>query len=181
MSKEIKYNNNIFGVFNNEEVLITAIKSIKNSGVKIKNVFTPYPIHEVFHELGLKTRFPYFAFVFGVLGTVLTFGFLFWTSVIDFPITIGGKPNLSMSFVIIMFVMTINIGIVLSLGAFFTIQKLFPGKNPVIVHPDITDDKYVIVIEKKNEMTKEEVAGINDLLRKNGAIETGMKKNVESI
>lgn len=176
-----KENNNFIGVFDNESVLIDAIKSINKSGIKIKNVFTPYPIHEVFHELGLKTRFPYFAFVFGVLGTTLTFAFLYWTTVIDFPITIGGKPNLSLSFVIIMFVMTINIGIVLALVSFFTVQKLFPGKVAVIIHPDITDDKYVVVIEKKKEISKIEAAEIINLLKKNGAIETGMKENIENI
>lgn len=181
MNKDKIYNNNIFGVFKSEEVLITAIKNIRKNGVPIKNVFTPYPINEVFHELGLKTRFPYFAFIFGALGTLLTFVFLYWTSVVDFPITIGGKPNLSLSFIIIMFVMTINIGIVLSLGAFFTVQKLYPGKKAVIIHSDVTNDKYVIVIEKKCDMSKTDVAEIANLLKQNGAIETGMKEDVEGI
>lgn len=180
MNKD-KENKNIFGIFNNEEVLISAIKSFNKSGIEIKNVFTPYPVHEVFHELGLKTRFPYFAFAFGLFGAVSTFAFLYWSSVIDFPITIGGKPNLSLSYVIITFVMTINIGIVLSLLSFFIVQKLYPGKNPVIIHPDITNDKYVILIEKKNSMSKAEVLAITDLLKKNGAIKIGMKENIESI
>lgn len=180
MSK-YEINNNIFGVFSSEETLVTAIKNIHRSGIRIKNVFTPYPVHEVFHELGLKTKFPYFAFVFGVLGTTLTFAFLYWTSVIDFPIIIGGKPSLSLSFIIIMFVMTINIGIILSLGAFFTVQKLYPGKKAVIIHPDITDDKYVIVIEKSKKMSKDEVEGISSLLIQNGAVETGLKENIEKI
>lgn len=180
MSKSIS-NNNIFGIFNKEEVLIAAIKSIKQQGIKIKNVFTPYPVHEVFHELGLHTRLPYFAFVFGMFGTISTFAFLYWTSVIDFPITIGGKPNLTPAFIVVMFVMTINFGVLLSLGAFFLVQNLGPGKETVIVHPGSTDDKYVIVIEKKDGMSKEEVAGITDMLKNNGAIETGMKENIESI
>jgi hypothetical protein len=77
--------------------------------------------------------------------------------------------------------MTINFGVLLSLGAFFLVQNLGPGKKYVIVHPGGTDDKFVIVIEKKNEMSKDEVAGITDILIKNGAIETGMKENIESI
>jgi hypothetical protein len=180
MSKSIA-NNNIFGIFNEEEVLITAIKNIKQQGIKIKNVFTPYPVHEVFHELGLTTRFPYFAFIFGMLGTIGTFAFLYWTSVIDFPIIVGGKPSLTPAFIVVMFVMTINLGIVLSLGAFFLVQNLGPGKKSVIVHPGITDDKFVIVIEKNIGMSKDEVAGITEMLKKNGAIETGMKENIESI
>lgn len=180
MSKGVA-NNNIFGVFSDEEVLLDAIKSIKQQGIKIKNVFTPYPVHEVFHELGLHTRFPYFAFGFGLFGAISTFAFLYWTSVIDFPISIGGKPSLTPAFIVVMFVMTINFGVLLSLGAFFLVQNLGPGKETVIVHPGGTNDKFVIVIEKKNEMSKDQVAGITDMLIKSGAIETGMKENVESI
>src|ERR1017187_10073718 len=107
--------NNIIGVFEDEDILINAIKNIKKNNIKIKNVFTPYPIHEVFAELNLKTRFPYIAFVFGALGTLSVFVFLYWTSVINFPIMVGGKPTLSSSFIIILFVMTIFAGVSLSL------------------------------------------------------------------
>lgn len=180
MNKAIK-NSNIYGVFGSEEKLLSAVRNIKESGFSVKNVYTPYPVHEIFHELGLKTRFPYFAFVFGAGGTLLTFAFLYWTSVIDFPITVGGKPSLSMSFVIILFVMTINIGIVLSLLAFFSIQKLYPGKKADILHADVTDDKYVIVIEKRKNMPESEISALAALLKNNGALETGFKDNVENI
>jgi len=174
-------NNNIFGVFDDEDVFLEAMRKIKDTGIKIKNVFTPYPIHEVFHELGLKTRMPYAAFIYAVLGISLTYAFLYWTSVIDYPITIGGKPNNTLSFVIILFVMTINIGIVMSLITFFVRQKLGPGKHTVVVHQDITDDKYVIVIEKTKDMSKEDTERINSVLFKYGAIEIGEKENIENI
>ena len=176
-----KENNNVFGVFNDEEILISAIKNIHKSGIKIKNVFMPYPVHEVFHELRLTTRFPYFAFLFGVFGAISTFAFLYWSSVIDFPIVVGGKPPFSYAFIIVTFVMTINFGVLLSLLAFFGIQRLFPGKKAGVVHPGITDDKFVIVIEKKKEMTTDEADGITDLLLKYGATETGMKDNIGTI
>ncbi|MBT3210072.1 MAG: DUF3341 domain-containing protein [Bacteroidetes bacterium] len=174
-------NNNIFGVFDEEDIFLEAMKKIKSAGIKIKNVFTPYPIHEVFHEMGLKTRMPYAAFIYGVFGISLTYAFLYWTSVIDIPIVIGGKPNNTLSFIIILFVMTINVGIVLSLGTFFIRQKLGPGKEAVVVHNDITDDKFVIVIEKPEDMSKEETNRINSVLFENGAIETGEKENIENI
>lgn len=174
-------NKNVFGVFHDEEILISAIKNIHENGVKIKNVFMPYPVHEVFHELKLTTRFPYLAFVFGVFGAVSTFGFLYWSSVIDFPIVVGGKPSLSYAFIIVTFVMTINFGVLLSLLTFFGVQRLFPGKAAVVVHPDITDDKFVIVIEQDKGMKADEAAALADLLRKYGATETGMKDNIEYI
>lgn len=173
-------NNNIIGVFDKEDVLINAIKSLKKSHIKIKNVFTPYPIDEVFHELGLKTRFPYIAFIYGATGTILTFAFLYWASVINFPISVGGKPSLSLAFVVVMFVLTIFFGVILSLFSFFIVQKLFPGKNPEIIHEDIMNDKYVIVIESTVH-SSQTIEEIRKLLIENGAIDTGLRNNVENI
>ena len=98
-----KENKNVFGVFADEEVVIAAIRNIQGNGIKIKNVFMPYPVHEIFHELKLKTRFPYMAFAFGVFGAVSTFAFLYWSSVIDFPLVVGGKPPFSYAFLIVTF------------------------------------------------------------------------------
>lgn len=174
-------NENVIGVFDTEEALLNAIKNIKKSGFKIKNVFTPYPIHEVFHELGLTTHLPWLAFFYAASGTILVFAFLYWTSVIDYPVSIGGKPDLSPSFIIVMFVATILFGIILSLATFFTVQRLYPGKVPVIIHEDIVDDKYAIVIEKSDEMTELEVVAINKLFVANGSIAQGLKNDVEAI
>jgi len=174
-------NENLVGVFDNEDTLINAIKNIKKSSFKIKNVFTPYPIHEVFHELELTTRLPFFAFLYAAGGMILVFAFIYWTSVINYTISIGGKPDLNMSYIVCMFVMTILFGIVLSVGTFFTIQRLFPGKSPVIINESIMDDKFVIVIEKKSDMSDGVVAEINKLFISNGAIETGFKNNIEDI
>src|ERR1035437_3881103 len=112
---------NIVGVFNDEDTLISAIKNIKKSSFKIKNVFTPYPIHEVFHELQLTTRLPYIAFLYAAGGTISVFAFIYWTSVINYPISIGGKPDMNMSYIVCMFVLTILSGIVLSVATFFAI------------------------------------------------------------
>lgn len=180
MLKKPLENNNIIGVFNSETILVDAIKKIRKNSIKIKNVFTPFPVNEVIHELGLSTRMPYFAFGYGAFGTISIFAFLYYSSVINFPIMIGGKPSLSMSFIIILFVMTINIGVVLSLLTFFGVQKLYPGKNPQIIHDEITDDKFVIVIERSDEMTKAEADQIMELLLSSGAIEVANKKNIEN-
>ncbi len=171
-------NNNLVGTYDNEDVFVDAIRSIKQNGIAIKNVFTPYPIHEVFHELEISTRFSYLAFIYGVSGTVGTFGFLYWTSVINFPIRIGGKPHLSLSFIVIMFVMTILVGIILSVVSFFVRQQLFPGKEPVLAHSGNTDDKFSLVIEVKDSASIDEVNEITSKLRKSGAIEVVAKKNI---
>ncbi len=172
---------NLVGTYVSEELLMSAIKIIKEKNIKIKNIFTPYPIPEVFHQLELSTRFPYLATLFGFSGMVITFAFLYWTSVIDFPIRVGGKPPLSLSFIVIMFVMTINAGIILSVISFFLRQNLFPGKPPIFGHVGNTDDKYSIVIEIKPDSTEKELSELKLLLTDSGAKYLNEKKNIESI
>ena len=157
----------IIGVYTDEHQVVVAINQLKEQGIKVKDVHTPFPVFEIFEALGLKTRFPYFAFGFGVMGASLTFLFLYWTSVVSYPLVIGGKPHLSLAFIVIIFVMTINITIVCSLIAFFIKEKKGPGADAKSPHIDINDDKFVLVVDLKGyESTK-----ISDILKSSGAVE----------
>ncbi len=162
----------IIGVYDNEHQVIVAINQLKENGIKVKDVHTPFPVFEIFEAMELKTRFPYFAFGFGVMGLSLTFLFLYWTSVISYPLIIGGKPFLSLAFVVIMFVMTINITVVSSLIAFFIREKKGPGAADNQPHLDINDDKFVLVVTKvENEFSK-----VTEILKNTGALEIEEKE-----
>lgn len=162
---------NIIGVYNDPDILVSAIRRIREDGIKIKNVFSPFPIHEVFEALGLKTRLPYLTFLYGVIGVGLTFAFLYWTSVVNYPLKFGGKPLNSLSFIIVMFVATILVATVLTFITFFIRANIGPGKKAVMIEPRTTDDKFAIIIEREEGMTDEEVKRINDTLRETGAEE----------
>jgi hypothetical protein len=172
---------NLVGTYGDEDALLNGIRGLKKAGVAIKNVFTPYPVNEVFHELGLETRFPYLATLYGVCGLLGTFAFLYWTSVVNFPITVGGKPHLSLSFVVILFVMVINIGIVLSVTSFFLRQRLFPGKQAECAHPGNMDDRFSIVIELGRNASAREVGRLHRLLTELGAKHLAEKENLEGV
>ncbi|MFN8257238.1 MAG: DUF3341 domain-containing protein [Bacteroidales bacterium] len=162
----------IIGVYNDEHQAVTAVRQLKDQGIEVKDVHTPFPVFEIFEAMGLKTRFPYFAFGFGVLGVSLTFLFLYWTTVINYPLVIGGKPHLSLTFIVIMFVMTINITIVCSLIAFFIREKKGPGAVAKSPHAEINDDKFVVVVSLKNDNP----ALISEIFRNTGAIEVEEKE-----
>ena len=170
---------NIIGVYDDADVLVDAIKQAQGNGIKIKNVFSPFPIHEVFELLGLKTRLPYMTFLYGVLGAAVTYAFLYWTSVISYPLKFGGKPLNSLSFVIILFVMTINIGTLLTFMTFFIRQKLWPGKEVVMIDPSSTDDKFIITVEKADDMTADEAKRIMKVLEDAGAVDVSEKEEPE--
>jgi len=172
-------NNYIIGLFKDEEKLITAINTIREKGIEIRDVFMPYPVHGVNEALGLKkTKLPWAAFVFGLTGLLVTWLFVYWTSVVSYPLHYGGKPLISAPVVIIIcFLMTINIGSLLTLITFFIRAKVYPGKTAEIVDLRVTDDIFAIVIDKKPDMLSSEVDTINSLLENNGAVEVKEKKH----
>ena len=143
MSKTFK-----IGIFDNEDKFISSIKLLKEKEFSIHDVFTPYPVHEVFHLLKRKSRLPVAAYFFGLFGIIATLAFLYYTSVIDWPIVYGGKPfNSFPSFVVVTIVITIFVVTIASLALFSARSKLFPGRDNTIFDPGATDDKFVIVVE----------------------------------
>ncbi len=165
-------NTAILGVYDDENLLISAMKRIRDEKIEISEVFTPYPVHEVFEILKRKTRLPLATFLFSSSGAILTYLFLYWASVKSYPLIFGGKPLHSVpSFILISFVLMIFFGVLLSVITFFIRSKLYPGKKVAILDPRITDNAFVVLIDKKPEMSSHEINLIYSLLKENGAVE----------
>ncbi len=162
---------NIIGVYDDEDALVDAIHQVQSKGITVKDVYSPIPLHGVFEALKLKTRLPLATFIYGAIGVMLTFSFLYWTSVVSYPLKFGGKPLNSLSFIIIMFVATIFVATFLTFMTFFIREKLGPGKKVQVIDPRSTDDKFLIVVAKSEGMTKKEVDLIKESLKESGASE----------
>ncbi|RLD27437.1 MAG: hypothetical protein DRI75_09525 [Bacteroidetes bacterium] len=162
----------ILGIFEEEDSLISALKKIRDKNIEITEVFTPYPIHEVFKIMKRKSKLQTAAFFYALYGLVVSYGYVYYTSVISYPLTYGGKPYHAIpSFIIICFVTTICSAIFFSVVTFFIRARLYPGKKPNIVDLRITDNAFVILINTQPEMTLSDIKTINSLLMKNGAVE----------
>lgn len=158
----------ILGVYDDEEKLVSSIRKVQESGIRIHDVITPYPIHEVIETLKLNTRLPVIAFISAVFALLGTGGFLYWTSVINYPLVFGGKPQNTLSFIVVIFVMLINVTAVVTILAFFIKDRKGPGAIPYLEYDRISDDRYVIVVDGKVN-TNENV--VTDLLKSSGALE----------
>lgn len=162
----------IIGIFEEEGLLISALQKIHDKNIVITEVFTPYPVHEVFKIMKRKTKFQIATFLFAAAGLVISYLFMYWTSVISYPLIYGGKPYHSIpSFIIICFVTTICVAIILSVLTFFIKSRLYPGKKPTIIHNRITDNAFVILVNTKPEMSSIDIKAINSLMMQNGAVE----------
>jgi hypothetical protein len=168
------------GIFDEEEKFISSLRSLLEQKILIYDVFTPYPVHEVFHLLKRKSRLPTAAYLFGLFGIVATLAFLYYTSVIDWPIVYGGKPfNSFPSFIVVTIVVTILTVTIASLAVFSARSKLFPGRDNTIFDHRATDDKFVIVVDTnfQDTSTANRVGGI---MEEQGAIEV-IDKEFENV
>lgn len=159
------------GVFDEEKALVASIKSLQEKKLAIYDVFTPYPIHEVLHLLKRKSKLPTAGLIYGISGALAVLSFLYYTSVIDWPVDYGGKPfNSFPSFIVVTIVLTIFIVTITSLFTFSVRSRLFPGQEPLIFDTRATDDKFIIVIDTLS-MDSEEAREASRIMSESGAVE----------
>ena len=166
----------VYGIYDDEEILLTAVKEIRSKDIDIKEVYSPFPIHGLDHALGLKrTRLAIAAFFYGALGCIFAFAMTYYIMIIDWPMNIGGKPSFAYylnmpAFVPILFEMTVFFAAHLMVITYFFRSKLFPGQTAS--NPDLrtTDDKFLMEIESDNDKS------ISDLMKKTGASEITVKE-----
>ncbi len=168
--------NFILGVFDDEDVLLKAVGDVRGSGVKIHEVYSPFPVHGLEHALGYKrTRLPIAAFMFGFLGLSLAITMQTWMLGVDWPMIIGGKNFISLPpFVPVSFELTVLLSALGMVGTFMIVSNLKPYGKPRIFDIRITDDKHVMAVDlDKNSMSKDEISKV---LNASGATEVNDKK-----
>lgn len=168
--------NFIVGIFDNEEILLDGIKNVRDNGVKIHEVYSPFPVHGIDDALGYKrTRLPIAAFMFGLTGTSLALIMQIWMLGFDWPMIIGGKNFASLPpFIPVTFELTVLLAALGMVATFMITNDLKPYRWPRQFDLRSTDDKHVMAIDlaKNTSLTK---AALSDLLKKAGASEVNEK------
>lgn len=167
----------IYGIFDDEEVLLSSVKEIRSKEIEIKEVYSPFPVHGLDKALGLKeTRMAITAFIYGCIGISLAALMIYNIMIVDWPQNIGGKPNSTFyhnmpSFVPIMFECTVLFAAHLMSITYFIRCGLFPGGTSDSPDERTTDDKFLMELEVEGD-TKI----IKDLLTQTGATEINEKE-----
>lgn len=165
----------LVGIFDDEDVLLHAVEGIRDKGVKIKEVYSPFPVHGLDEVLGYRrSRLPIAAFLFGMTGTSLALFTQIWMLGYDWPMIIGGKNFYSIPpFIPVTFEFTVLLaafGIVIT---FLIVSDMKPYKWPRQYDLRSTDDKHVMAIDLgANKIGKEDIRRI---LKDNGASEVNEK------
>jgi len=144
-------------VFESEEGILAATREARAQGYDVLDVFTPYPVHGMDEALGIRpSRLTWVCFACGAVGALFALWFQHWTSAVDWPINVGGKPFDSLpAWIPIAFEITVlcaSLGVVLAL---FVRCRLWPGKHAERPAPGVMDDRFALVVELRGAVPTE--------------------------
>jgi len=169
-------NKTIQAIYDDDDVLISAVKELKTNNYHIEEIFTPFPVHGLEKLVGLaETRIAITSFIYGVIGLAFAIWMMDYMMIIDWPRDIGGKPSFSFAenspaFVPIMFELTVYFAAHLMVITFYMRSKLWPFKKAENPDPRTTDDHFMIEV-----LAKDDSNDLENLLNKSGAKEIKIK------
>ncbi len=167
----------IHAYYNDDDVLMHAVKKVKDAKHHIEEVYCPFPVHGLDKALGLaSTRIAITSFIYGCVGLIVSIVMMDYIMIQDWPQDIGGKPSFSYlenmpAFVPIMFEMTVFFAAHLMVITFYLRSRLWPFKKAE--NPDVrtTDDHFVmelVIHDNENEL--------KNLLMDTGAVEINVSE-----
>jgi len=171
----------IYAMYDDDDVLKDGAKKLVAKGVKISEVFSPFPIHGIDPIIGVKqTRLGIMAFIYGITGlTLATIGMRFFM-IDDWPINIGGKPNNTyleniLAFIPITFEFTVLCAAHGMAITYLLRNKTLPGMKADNPDPRTTDDKFVMEV-RLSENSKYTAEELQAMLKETGIIELDQKE-----
>jgi hypothetical protein len=177
MSKQLA---GVMAIYSDAESLIQATEKVRDAKYPHFDAYTPYPVHGLDAAQGLKrSPLPFVTLAAGITGCSLGFLLQYWTSVVDWPLNVGGKPmNSWPAFVPVMFETTILFAGLATVAGMFILNRL-PNHHRKAFDPRLTCDRFALVIEatgKKGEKSQTggepfREAEAQEFLKKTGAKE----------
>jgi hypothetical protein len=160
--------------FHAPEEIVKAADAVYAAGYRKVDAYTPYPMEEVLDALHLhRTHVPRLALAGGLLGMAGGWALQYWSSVVEYPMNIGGRPfNSWPAFIVPTFETTV-------LGAAFAtvFGMLLLNGFPQPYHPvfnvasfaTASRDRFFLCIESRDP--KFDLEEARELLRGLGASE----------
>jgi mono/diheme cytochrome c family protein len=128
-------------------------------GLNVLDTYPPFPVHGMDDALGLKpSRLTWVCGGFAILGFLSAIALQLWTSVVDYPLVVGGKPLASIpAFVPVTFELTVLFAALGTVFTFLAISGLRPRVYPKDLLPGVNDDMFWLVGEFGREGTIDQV------------------------
>lgn len=174
--------NYLLGVYDDDDTLLHAVKKIKEAGFHIREIYTPFPVHGLDEAWGLQdTRLHTMGFVFGALGTLTAFTLMTFVG-LDWKTIVGGKPYFNLpSMGPVMFELTVLFCAVGMTVTYYLRNRFSIFRDQEIVHPRITDDRFVTLFCLKQYRDSGEQTRLRELLHSTGAVEVAERSLEEEV
>ena len=160
--------------FSDPGMLLHAAQEVRKAGYKHFDTHSPFPIHGMDRAMGLgNSKVGYITLIGGATGLGLATWLQWWTSAVDYPINISGKPFFAFEPSIpIMFELTVLFSALAAVAGMFALNGLPRPYNPLFYSrrfAHVTDDAFFLHIaasDKQFDLKQSEA-----LLRKAGALD----------
>jgi hypothetical protein len=139
--------------FNTQDELITASDRTFVEGYRNFDAYSPYPVADLAHAMHLKSSpLPFLILAGGILGGVGGFLMMTYSTVIDYPLNIGGRPLFSWpSYIPITFELTVLCAALAGVLGLFALTRFPQPYHPVFNSEDFnahgSQDAYYLSIE----------------------------------
>ena len=166
----------LVGIFDDDDLVLKAVREVKSAGVRIHEVYTPFPIHGLDVALGHpRSRLGIVAFMFGLSGTLTALALTFYTEGFDWPMIVGGKDSYSpVVYVPVIFELTVLFCALGMVGTFLLSNGMGPTVKPLMFDLRTTDNKFAVAIDLgSNSMGEND---IEQILKNSGAAEVNVKQ-----
>ena len=171
----------IYAMYDDDDVLKDGAKKLVAKGVKVSEVFSPFPIHGIDPIIGVQnTRLGIMAFLYAITGTMLATIAMRYFMITDWPMNIGGKPNNTyldniLAFIPVTFEVTVLCAAHGMAITYLLRNKTLPGMPAQNPDPRTTDDKFVIEL-KHSENSQFSEDELLSMLKQTGIIEIDQKE-----
>ena len=143
-------------MYDDDAKVMEAAKALVGQGVRVKDVYSPFPIHGIDPIIGIKrTRLAICSFMYAMTGTSLALLGMWYFMIQDWPMNIGGKPSFSLienvtAFIPVTFEFSVLCGAHGMAITYLLRNGTLPGMPASNPDPRTTDDKFVVEITTDN-------------------------------
>lgn len=168
-------NNGIYGILaevRNPKKLIDIARLVNKSGYKKYDTFSPFPVHGMDKAMSLpKSKLGWIVFGHGLIGFFGALTMIYYMSVVDYPLIIGGKPLMNVpAWIPVTFELTVLLSAFGAVFGMFFLNGLPRLNHPLFTSENFkkaTDDGFFICIESEDPQFDQEK--VEKLLKDAGA------------
>lgn len=169
-------------MYDDDDTLMAAAKQLVAKGIRIKDVYSPFPVHGIDPVIGVtRTRLAITSFMYAMTGTSLALLGMWYFMIQDWPMNIGGKPSFSLienlpAFVPVTFEFSVLCGAHGMAITYLLRNGTLPGMPATNPDPRTTDGKFVLeILTEENEM---DAAGLEAAVNETELLEISIKDYV---